>query len=426
MVEVRASHPGRSALNDDRRSTAGLSSASARRGLRALLGATGVSSVGDGAFLAAAPLAAAAITRDPTAVAAVLAAEHLPWVLVSPFAGVYVDRWPKRTTMVIADVLRAGAVGALAVLIGLGMATVPAIALCAAAIVTGMVFHSAAAEAVIADLTGRDEELLDTVNGRLQSANTAGRQLVGPPAGSWSFTIAGWLPFAADAVSFLASAALIAAVPRQRAETSAKTRMWPALREGIAYVLGHRNLRTLALLTAAGNVAVNMAMATLVLYATDPSGLDITAAAYGLLLSAMAVGGIIGGFLAPHLIGWLGNRLTVMVGFLIQAATWLVVAATREPAVAGVAVCILWISIPPVTVVIIGTRQRQAPPELLGRVISAYRIVGNGLAPLGALAGGVIASLWGLRAPMFAATTILIIAMIPAVRGLPASANRSR
>ncbi|MGH3799410.1 MAG: MFS transporter [Pseudonocardiaceae bacterium] len=404
----------------------GLSSASARRGLRALLGATGVSSVGDGAFLAAAPLAAAAITRDPTAVAAVLAAEHLPWVLVSPFAGVYVDRWPKRTTMMIADVLRAGAVGALAVMVGLGMATVPTIALCAAAIVTGMVFHSAAAEAVVADLTGRDEQLLHTVNGRLQAANTAGRQLVGPPTGSWSFTITGWLPFVADAVSFLASAALIAAVPRQRAEPRAKTRMWPALREGITYVLGHRNLRTLALLTAAGNVAVNMAMATLVLYATDPSGLDITAAAYGLLLSAMAVGGIIGGFLAQHIIGWLGNRLTVTVGFLVQATTWLVVAATREPVVAGVAVCILWISIAPVTVVIIGTRQRQTPPKLLGRVISAYRIVGNGLAPLGAIIGGVVASAWGLRAPMIAATTILIIAVIPAVRGLPDGANRSR
>src|SRR5688500_9415891 len=53
-----------------------------RRGLRALVAATAVSSVGDGAFIAAAPLAAAVVTRNPTAVAIVTAAEYLPWVLV--------------------------------------------------------------------------------------------------------------------------------------------------------------------------------------------------------------------------------------------------------------------------------------------------------------------------------------------------------
>src|SRR6185369_5989441 len=79
--------------------------ASARRGLRALLAASGVSAIGDGAFLAAAPLAAAAVTRDPAAVSIVAAAEYLPWLVVTPFAGVYVDRWPKRLVMIWADVL---------------------------------------------------------------------------------------------------------------------------------------------------------------------------------------------------------------------------------------------------------------------------------------------------------------------------------
>jgi MFS family permease len=391
----------------------------ARRGLRALLAATGTSALGDGAFLAAAPLAAAAITRDPTAVAVVLAAEHLPWVLVTPFAGVYVDRWPKRPTMIVADLLRGLAVAALAVMVGAGVATIPAIAACAAAMVTGMVFHSAAAEAVIADLTGRDEQLLHKVNGRLQAANTAGRQLLGPPGGSWSFTLASWLPFAADAASFLASAALLAAVPSHRADGRPRTRMWPALHEGAAYLMRHRELRTLALLTAAGNVSVNMAMATLVLYATDPGGLGITPAAYGVLLAAMAVGGILGGLVAPGVIRHLGGgRVTVIVGLLVQAAAWLAVAATHNAIVAGMAVCIMWISIAPVTVVIVGTRQRQTPPELLGRVISAYRIVGNGISPLGALAGGLIAAAWGLRAPMLVAAAILAATVLPTLVGL--------
>src|SRR5262249_45422810 len=146
-------------------------------------------------------------------VAVVAVAEYLPWLVVSPFAGVYVDRWAKRPTMIWADLLRGLGVGVLAILVALHHSAVPTISVCAAAMVTGMVFHSAAAEATIADLTARDERHLHRVNGRLQAISTSGRQLLGPPAGSWSFALVGWLPFAADAISFFASAGLLALVP---------------------------------------------------------------------------------------------------------------------------------------------------------------------------------------------------------------------
>ncbi len=389
-----------------------------RRGLRALLAANGISAVGDGAFLAAAPLAAAAVTRNPTAVAIVAAAEYLPWLLVSPLAGVYVDRWAKRPTMIWADLLRGLGVAVLAVLVAFHLATIPAIAVCAAAMVTGMVFHSAAAEAVIADLTGRDEAQLHRVNGRLQATSTTGRQLVGPPAGSWSFALVGWLPFAADAVSFLASATLLVIVPARPRQKPAQGKLWAAIREGTNYLVRHRELRTLALLTAAGNVSVATAMATLVLFATDRHGLGVTTAAYGVLLAAMAVGGVVGGLVAGWVTGRLGGRVAVIAGLAIEAAAWLLLAFTRNAVVAGLLLCLLWVSFAVLSVVIMGTRQRQTPPELLGRVISAYRLVGNGMSPLGALLGGFVATVWGLRAPMVAAGLILILAVLIAIRDL--------
>src|SRR5947207_9029184 len=121
-----------------------------RSGLWPLLAASGVSSLGDGMFVAAAPLAAAALTRDPAAVSLVAAAEYLPWLLVAPFAGVYLDRWPKRTTMIAADLLRAVAIAGLALLIAVGSASIPALAVCAFVIVSGTVFHTAASEGAIA------------------------------------------------------------------------------------------------------------------------------------------------------------------------------------------------------------------------------------------------------------------------------------
>ncbi len=380
------------------------------------MAATATSSVGDGAFIAAAPLAAAVVTRNPTAVAAVTAAEYLPWVLVAPFAGYYVDRWPKRTTMIVADLVRAVLVAVLALMIATGLASIPAIAACAFLIVAGNVFHSAAAEATIADLTDLDDTLLHTVNGRQQAAYTGGRQLIGPPLGSLSFSVTRWLPFAFDAISFLASALLVALVPPRPAARPRSKGMWRALRESTAYLLAHRDLRTLALLTAAGNFSINMVMGILVLYATDPDGLGITEAGYGLLLVAMAVGGVAGGFITPRVIARLGSRATMIAGLTAQGAAWLVVAATRQPLVAGTALALAFVGVTLVSVVVMTTRQKQAPPELLGQVISAFRIVGNGPAPLGALVGGAIAGLAGLSAPIFVAAAVALAAVLLALR----------
>ena len=78
-----------------------------RRGLRVLLGAAAVSIVGDGVLITAAPLMAAALTRDPFQVGLVAAAGYAAWILIGLPAGALVDRWNRRTVMVAADLLRA-------------------------------------------------------------------------------------------------------------------------------------------------------------------------------------------------------------------------------------------------------------------------------------------------------------------------------
>jgi MFS family permease len=389
---------------------------SRRRGLRARVAATAVSSVGDGAFIAAAPLAAAVVTRNPAAVAVVTAAEYLPWVLVAPFAGYFVDRWPKRTTMIVADLLRSMLVAVLAALLATGSASIPAIALCAFVMVAGNVFHSAAAEATIADLTALEEKWLHTVNGRQQAAYTGGRQLAGPPLGSLTFSAARWLPFAIDAVSFLGSALLLAIVPAQKAARGPSEGVWRALRASTAYLLRHRDLRTLAALTAVANFSINMVMGILVLYATDPHGLGVTEAGYGLLLAVMAVGGVVGGFIAPWVIDRLGSRTTMIAGLAAQGAAWFLVGATGQALVAGAALALGFVGVALVSVVVMTTRQQQVPPELLGKVISAFRVVGNGPAPLGAIAGGALAAAAGLHVPIFVAAAVTLAAVVLVLR----------
>src|SRR5262245_54179973 len=94
-----------------------------------LLASTAVSVAGDGAFLAAALLLAASLTRSPVAVATLTAASYLPWLLVGLPAGALVDRWSRRTVMVAAATTRAALLVMLTGFVAAGRISVALLAL---------------------------------------------------------------------------------------------------------------------------------------------------------------------------------------------------------------------------------------------------------------------------------------------------------
>jgi len=376
-----------------------------------------VSSLGDGAFLAAVPLAAAAVTRNPTAVAAVTAAMYLPWVLVQPVAGALLERWPFRATMLVADCLRAVGVGLLALVIATGRAGIPLLAVAAFGMVLGQIFHDGAVQATVPELTGRHGLALDKANGRVYGIETAGKQLIGPPIGSVTYALVPWLPFAGDAVSFLASAALLSRLPRglRTPVTADRPPLFRAVWAGIVWLARHRQLRLLAVVAAAGNLAYNAAWATLVLLATDKNGLGMAAAGFGLLISAYAVGGVVGGLLTSRLNVGLGPTRAVVVLASCHALAWPLIALAHNAWVAAPMLAVIGAAQTMTTVTNVGLRQVLAPADMLSRVTAAFRTLVNSASPLGAILGGVIASAYGLRAPLFVAgAVLLLVAMVTA------------
>jgi MFS family permease len=386
-------------------------SSPSRAGLGRLWSAVGVSSLGDGAFLAALPLAAAAVTRNPTAVAAVTAAMYLPWVLVQPVAGALLERWPFRATMLTADLLRALGVGLLALLIATGNANIALLAVAAFGMVLGQIFHDGAVQATVPELTGRHGLALDKVNGRVYGAETAGKQLIGPPIGSLTFALMPWLPFAADAVSFLASAALLSRLPRDLRTPATQVRppLLKAVWAGIVWLARHGQLRLLAVVAAAGNLAYNAAWATFVLLATDRHGLGVAAAGFGLLISAYAVGGVIGGLATGRLNTLLGPARGVIVLAVAHALAWPLIAMAHSAWLAAPLLAVIGAAQTMTTVTNVGLRQVLAPADMLSRVTAAFRTLVNSASPLGAILGGVIASAYGLRAPLFVAGAVLLL-----------------
>jgi MFS family permease len=357
--------------------------------------ANAVSSTGDGAFAAALPLLAVAITRDPRLVSVVTAATYLPWLLFSLPAGSVVDRYDRPVLMASAQAVQAAIVTAVTILILTRQADIELLAVAGFGVGSAEVIFSNAAQSVLPALV--PPELLDRANGSQQVSLTVGESFLGPPAGSLLFAAAAALPFGLDAVSFAGSAALLARLPR----TPRRQGRRAPVAEGLRWLARHRLLRVVAVLLGIYNFANQMGQAILVLLATQT--LHISSRGFGLLLAASAIGSVAGGLINPVLTRRMGLLPALILPALIGAAAFAGIGFAPDAAVAAAMLAIQGFAVTMWNVVTVSLRQRVVPGDLLGRVNSVYRMLGWGLMPAGALAGGFVAHAAGLRAPYIVA-----------------------
>ena len=188
--------------------------------------ANAISSTGDGAFVAALPLLAVTITRDPRLVSVVAAATYLPWLLLSLPAGAVVDRYDRATLMWRAQAVQAAVVTIIVVLVVVHQASIETLAAAGFLLGSAEVIFSNAAQSILPALV--PPELLPKANGSQQVSLTVGESFLGPPAGSLLFAAAAALPFGLDAASFAGSAALVARLPRTGHAPKTRKRQTPS------------------------------------------------------------------------------------------------------------------------------------------------------------------------------------------------------
>jgi MFS family permease len=380
------------------------------RSFGTLLAAGAISNLGDGVTVAAAPLLAASITRDPRAIGAVGVAWSLPWLLFALVSGAVADRADRRWLMVGADLARTLSLAALAVAVAAGRASILVLLVVFFVNASAETVFDTAWQATLPMVVDRDQ--LPRANGRLQTVEFAANGLLGPAAGGVLFAAAAAAPFAVDAVSFAVSALLVASLPgRLRAAAgSMGPPSRPTLRadiaEGVRWLLGHRVLRTICWLLSIENIVEMAGFVMLVLLAQDVLGLD--ARGYGLLLACLAVGGMAGGVVAARLHRRLGDQGSVVGSILLMGAAWALLAATALPPVAGAGVALYGLAAVWWNVVTVSFRQAVVPERLQGRVNSAYRLVSWGTLSVGATAGGVVVAQFGLRVLYGGAAAVLV------------------
>ena len=120
---------------------------------------------------------------------------------------------------------------------------------------------------------------------------------------------------------------------------------------------------------------------------------------YGLLLAVTAIGSVIGGLVSPAATRRLGMLPSLIIAGAVDSAVFAGLGLAPDPAVAALMLAGQGFTVTMWNVVTVSLRQQVVPAHLLGRVNSVYRMLGWGLLPVGALAGGFVVHAAALRAP---------------------------
>ena len=367
-------------------------------GFRWLLASSWISNLGDGFALSAGPLLVASQTRNPTLVALATLLQQLPWLLFGLFAGTLADRHSRLRIVIGVDLARSVAVVALATTIVTDVVNITLVLVALFLFGTSEVFANTAGGTLLPSLVAHDDLVL--ANGRHMGGYVTMYQLVGPPMGAALTAVGRSVPFFAQAVLVVIGAAGMSRIrlriaPPEPGERSVRREVSDAFR----WVIGNPPVRTLVGTILTFNVTWGAAWSVLVLWSQQR--LHFGAVGFGLLTTAMAVGGLLG--TASY--GWLTRRVSLgnimRAGLIIETFTHLALANTTVPWVAIIIMAVfgahafIW-STTSVTI-----RQRSVPDELRGRVGSINAIGTYGGIVLGSAIGGPIASIWGITGPFW-------------------------
>jgi hypothetical protein len=352
--------------------------------------------VGDGVVATALPLLAVDLTRDPLGIAAIVAAQHLPWVVVH--LGWPRLRTDRRTLVGFVDTLRALVLGALGFEVILGHETLLWIQL--TALVVGL------GEA----LTDGTESETSDVSGLSARAMLA-MALVGLPLGGILFDIFPAVPLLAEVVAFAAAALYVLLVGRP-VRPPAPSRLVDEDDEephpGIVLTTASAAIAALAAAAGAG---------VLVLYAHDDLGLG--APAFGLLLAGLAACTAAGAVVAPELGHRLGVRPALVAALVLAAAGHAAasqVADPKTPILGAMALGVAAGAAMLASVLARATLQLRAARPLTAATLRSFHLTVWSAIPLGALGGGWLARrtsvhevfLWAAGAWLAAAAVALL------------------
>lgn len=375
----------------------------ARRRFRRLFVAHAISRAGDAFNSVALVVLVFSLTGSGLGVAATVVFEVVPIVLFGPLAGLVADRFPRRRVMVGADLLRAGLAAALMVAHGsVALAFAVAFGLSVGSLLFGPASMSVVPETVEAD------ELV-TANSALWSVAVAVQILLAPVAGGLIAFFGVGIAFGVNALSFVASAALLWRLDAGRVPAASAARGWRAVRLGIDLVRADRLLRPLAVVQVLASLSVGATSGLLVVLAAEQFG--VGPSGFGLLLAAIGIGAVTGPLVLRR---WVrpGDRRWLFGPYALRGFVDLGLAATTSAAMGGVLLTAYGVGTSTGMVAYQSTLQTAVTDEARGRVFAVFDVAWNAARLISLGLGGVAADRFGIRAVYVAGGLLLLFAFV--------------
>ncbi len=347
------------------------------------------------------------------ALAAFTTVTFLPMIVVGPFAGVWVDRWSRRTTMITCDLIRA-----VLVLGFLWAPNIYVVLIIVALKATTSTFFTPAEQALIR-LTVPEDDLL-SANSLSQLALQA-TKVFGPALGGLVVLIGGsHAAFVCDSISFFASAAILSRLPAFIAtlpvasEEQEQSNFWQEFRAGFAYVLKQRIL-VVSITSVAAALFIVFTFDSLGPLAIQAVGLN--SSVLGLAIGSVGLGTAIGAIA----IGQWGQRISslkvmalgnLVAGIMVALVGSAVLFHLRPvSAVAIVVAVVIWFAMGVAAAAMVVPYgfilQTETLPDFMGRVVATATGFQTAVQFLAPLIGAVIAVTFGVGT-VFAIAGILL------------------
>lgn len=352
----------------------------------------------------------------------VTGARWLPYLVVGLVVGVVADRIRRRPVLVLTDLTRCGLLAAVPLLVHLGVLSIGGLVVFMVFFGLASLINEAAHQPFLPLLVPPGE--LTPANARLGQTSSAA-QTGGPAlAGALVSWLGAPLAVLVDAASYLASGLLTATIgveevrPAPSATGGRVRRFTAELREGLAWVYGHRTLGAMAVTTHVWFLF--FAIATTVYAPFVLRGLGLTPVTLGVTLALTGAGGLLGSSLSGRLGARAGIAGSVVTSHALTAAGVAALALTPAPAgdrvvtstLLGGGQFLIGIGLGAGNPVEMGYRQAVTPQRLQGRTNTTMRSVNRAAVVVGAPLGGLLADQAGFRPALWLSAAGLAAAAV--------------
>jgi MFS family permease len=360
------------------------------------------------------------------------AAAWLPWLLIGLPVGAWVDRMRRRPVMIASAVASAVLFTAVPVAAAAGWLTIGLLVAIAVLAGVATVFFQTAYTAFLPTILGPADQAEG--NAKLHGSASAA-QIAGLGAAGLIAQAAGAVnAMFVNAGTFLLSFACLVRIRSREPRPAAPARrsLRGEVGDGLRLVARDPWLRTLTLFGAASNLALMGYQSIQVVFLIADLGL--TPGAVGVAVAVASGGGVAGALVARRVADRVGTARAMLLFELgLGSFALLIPLSFAGPGLVLYAAGGFCVSAGVVAgnVLKASFQQRYCPPELLGRVTASAAFLNFGVIPVGALLGGVLGTVLGLRTAMWVTTAgvplgalILFFSPVRRARDLPAAVSR--